>query len=189
MLLFVSPELSSEREIAIQMSLHHRTHFLSGTFLGKRMPYLDDIWYVGEATVEGVHAELWAWHMLIKYLICIICSKIWIFFCLEHFSGTYALQCTLMIVGMWVGLRHAEFGAWPWSPLELLESMLNNALLPNLVPLMQAEDDGDLHRGQGQQRSNMVNYVLWLPYLGQKNHWCEFRMMTFTEDKGQQRSK
>ena len=30
---------------------------------------------------------------------------------------------------------------------------------------MQAENDDDLDGGQGRQRSNWVNYVLWLPYL------------------------
>ena len=29
------------------------------------MPYLDDIWYVGRARVEGTHAEFWVWHMLV----------------------------------------------------------------------------------------------------------------------------
>ena len=42
--------------------------FLSGAFLGNRMPYLDNIWYVGGARAEVAHAEFWAWHMLIKYL-------------------------------------------------------------------------------------------------------------------------
>ena len=32
-------------------------------------------------------------------------------------------------------------------------------------PLMQAKNEDDLHRGQSYQRSNMVNHVLWLPYL------------------------
>ena len=30
---------------------------------------------------------------------------------------------------------------------------------------MQAENDDDLDGGQRSQRSNGVNYVLWLPYL------------------------
>ena len=62
------------------------------------MPYLDNIWYVGGAGAEGVHAEFLAWYMLIKYLICIIYSKN----CLEHFLETVCP--TLMIFGMWVGL-------------------------------------------------------------------------------------
>ena len=53
--LFVSPELSSGRDLVIQMSgaacgvrrppsaVHG---FLSGAYLGIRMTYLDDIWYV-----------------------------------------------------------------------------------------------------------------------------------------------
>ena len=72
--------------------------FLSGAFLGNRMPYLDDIWYVGGARAEVVHAEFWAWHMVIKYLICIIYSK----HCPEHFSQT--VRPTLMKFGVWVGL-------------------------------------------------------------------------------------
>ena len=62
------------------------------------MPYLDDIWYVGGARVEGAHAEFWACHMLIKYLICIIYSKT----CPEHFSET--VRPTLMIFGIWCGV-------------------------------------------------------------------------------------
>ena len=85
---FVSPELSSGRDLVIQMSVRHAPRavrdFLSGAFLGNRMPYLDDIWYVGGARAEVAHAEFWVWHMLIKYLICIIYVKI----CPEHFSGT-----------------------------------------------------------------------------------------------------
>ena len=73
--IFVSPELSSGRDLAIQMSVRRApcgvrrapsVFFLSGAFLGNRMPYLDDIWYVGGARAEVVHAEFWAWHMLIK---------------------------------------------------------------------------------------------------------------------------
>ena len=74
--IFVSPELSSGRDLAIQMSVRHAASavcaFLSGAYLGNRMTYLDDIWYVGGARSEVVHAEFWAWQMPIKYLICII---------------------------------------------------------------------------------------------------------------------
>ena len=45
------------------------------------MPYLDDIWYVGGARAEVAHAEFWAWHMLMKYLICIVYAK--------NLSGAY----------------------------------------------------------------------------------------------------
>ena len=58
--------------------------FLSGAYLGNRMTYLDDIWYVGGARSEVVHGLFWAWQMPIKYLICIIYAKN----CPEHFSGT-----------------------------------------------------------------------------------------------------
>ena len=30
---------------------------------------------------------------------------------------------------------------------------------------MQVKNDDDLHGGQRHQRSNGVNYVIWLPYL------------------------
>ena len=72
--------------------------FLSGAYLGIRMTYLDDIWYVGGSRSEVAHAEFWAWQMPIKYLICIIYAKIGP----EHFSGTVCP--TWMIFGMWVGL-------------------------------------------------------------------------------------
>ena len=161
--------------------------FLSGAYLGNRMTYLDDIWYVGGSRSEVAHAEFWAWQMPIKYLICIIYAKIY----LEHFSGTVCP--TWMIFGMWVGL----------GPKVLM------------VTLMEVK---------GHQRSNGVNYVLWLPYLvkrspdaswewwwpwegqrssevkwgklcamatifGQKKPWCTLRMMmTLMEVKGHQRS-
>ena len=102
--------------------------FLSGAYLGIRMTYLDDIWYVGESRSEVAHAEFWAWQMPIKYLICIMYAKI----CPEHFSGTVCP--TWMIFGMWVGLGPKV----------------------RMVTLMEIK---------GHQRSNVVNYVLWLPYL------------------------
>ena len=40
---------------------------------------------------------------------------------------------------------------------------------------------------KGHQRSNGVNCVLWLPYLGHKTR-CKLRMMIFMEVKGHQRS-
>ena len=101
-IIFVSPELSSGRDLVIQMSVRRAPSaihgFLSGAYLGIRMTYLDDIWYVGGSRSEVVHAEFWAWQMPIKYLICIIYAKI----CPEHFSGTVCP--TWMIFGMWVGL-------------------------------------------------------------------------------------
>ena len=85
---FVSPELSSGRDLVIQMSVLRPPYavrdFLSGAYLTNRMTYLDDIRYVGGARSEVAHAEFWAWQMAIKYLICIIYAKT----CPEHFSGT-----------------------------------------------------------------------------------------------------
>ena len=37
--------------------------FLSGAYLGNRLTYLDDIWYVGGYRSEVAHAEFWAWQM------------------------------------------------------------------------------------------------------------------------------
>ena len=75
-MVFVSPELSSGRDLVIQMSVRRvpsAVHgFLSGAYLGNRMTYLDDIWYVGGARSEVGHAEFWVWQMQIKCLICII---------------------------------------------------------------------------------------------------------------------
>ena len=99
-MLFVSPELSSGRDLVIQMSVRRAGSavrvFLSGAYLGNRMTYLDDIWYVGGARSESAHAEFWEWQVPIKYLICIIYAKI----CQEHFSGTVCP--TWMVFGMWV---------------------------------------------------------------------------------------
>ena len=81
-------------------------------------------------TRAGVgHAEFWAWHMVIKYLICIIYAKI----CPEHFSGNRMPHLD-DIWYMWVGL----------GPKVMM------------VTFMEVK---------GHQRSNGVNYVLWLPYL------------------------
>ena len=91
--LFVSPELSSGRDLVIQMSVRRAVcgvrrppsmFFCPEHNLGNRLTYRDDIWYVGGARSEVAHAESWAWQMPIKYLICIIYAKI----CPEHFSGT-----------------------------------------------------------------------------------------------------
>ena len=99
---FVSPELSSGRDLVIQMPVRRPPsavrYFLSEAYLRNRMTYLDDIWYVGGARAEVAHAKFWAWHMPIKYLICIIYAKN----CPEHFSGTVCP--TWMIFDMWVGL-------------------------------------------------------------------------------------
>ena len=57
-------------------AVRRRPYFLlSGAFLWNCMPNLDDIWYVARARAKGAHAEFWAGHMLIKYLICIIHFK------------------------------------------------------------------------------------------------------------------
>ena len=72
--IFVSSELSSGRDLVIQMSVRRAPSavFLSGAYLGNRMTYPDDIWYVGGAKSKVAHAEFWSWQMPIKYLMCII---------------------------------------------------------------------------------------------------------------------
>ena len=143
---FCLSELRSVRDLVIQMPVRRApsVFFLggggSGAFLRNRMPYLDDIWYVGGARAEGAHAEFWARHMLIKYLICIIYSKN----CPEHFSGT--VRSTLMIFGMCVGLgpKVCMLNFWrgtytgPLGPLG--SKMLNNdtklGFLGNRMPYL-----------------------------------------------------
>ena len=65
-LIFVSPELCSGRDLLIQMLCAVRD-FLSGAYLGNRMTYLDDIWYVREVGAEVARAKFGVWHMPIKY--------------------------------------------------------------------------------------------------------------------------
>ena len=92
--IFFSPELSSERDIAILLSVRRPESvvrcppFLFGAYLGNSMHWLDDISWVGEARAKDVHAEFWMWHMLIKYLIYIIYSKSLDILCPEHISGS-----------------------------------------------------------------------------------------------------
>ena len=68
--------VQEETLVFIQMSVRRvpsAVHgFLSGAYLGNRMTYRDDIWYVGGARSEVVHAEFCVWQMHIKCLICII---------------------------------------------------------------------------------------------------------------------
>ena len=78
MIFIVSPELSSGRDIVIQTSVRRaacgvrrpqsavHVFFLSGAYLGNRMTYLDDIWYVGGARSEVAYAEFWAWQTLME---------------------------------------------------------------------------------------------------------------------------
>ena len=161
--------------------------FLSGAFLGNRMTYLDDIWYVGGARAEVARAKFWAWHMLIKCLICIIYSKN----CAEHFSGTVCP--TWMIFVMWVGLGPKERMV---TFMEVKGHQRSNRVnyvrwLPywSKEPLMQAENDVDLYGGQRSSEVQCGKLCAMATIFGQKNCWCKLRLMiTFTEVKGHQRS-
>ena len=74
-----SPERSSGRDLAIQMSVRCAAcavcNFFVRSVSQKTYGQLFDIWYVGGPRTEGAHAEFWAWHMLIKYLTHIIYAK------------------------------------------------------------------------------------------------------------------
>ena len=66
-MLSVSFELSSGRDLVIQMSVRRagsavrRPCFFCPEHISRnRMTYLDDIWYVGGARSEVAHAEFWA---------------------------------------------------------------------------------------------------------------------------------
>ena len=166
-ILFVSPELSSGRDLVIQMSVRRvpsAVHgFLSGAYLGNRMTYLDDILYVGGSRSEVAHAEFWAWQMPIKYLICIIYAKI----CPEHFSGTVCP--TWMIFGMWVGLGptvHGDIdGGQRSSEVKWGKLCAMTTIFGQKKPWCKLRMMMTLMEVKGHQRSNGVNYVLWLPYL------------------------
>ena len=128
------------------------------------MIYLDDIGYVSGSRSEVVHAEFWAWQMPIKYLICIIYAKIY----LEHFSGNHMPH----LDDIWyVGRARAE-GAHgdldggqrssevKWGKLCAMATIFGQkkpwCKLRMMMTLMEVKSH---------QRSNGVNYVLWLPYL------------------------
>ena len=75
------------------------------------MTYFDGIWYVGGSRAGGAHAEFWAWHMLIKYLICIMYSKIGILFVWSISWESYAFlfDDIWYVGGSRVGGVHANF--------------------------------------------------------------------------------
>ena len=132
------------------------------------MSYLDDIWYVGGARAEGAHAEFWACHMLIKTLICIIYSKT----CPEHFSGT--IGPTFMIFGIWVGLgpkmHMLNFGrGTSWSPgtpgVKYVKQCSRTTKLGQKNHWCKLKMMMTFTEVKGHQRSNEVNYELWLSYL------------------------
>ena len=166
--IFVSPELSSGRDLVIQMSVRRAASaahvFLSGAYLRNRITYLDDIWYVGGSRSEVAQAEFWAWQMPIKYLICIIYAKI----CPEHFSETVCP--TWMIFGMWVGLgpkvrmvtlmevkgHQRSNGVKLCAMATIFGQKKRCCKLRMMMTLMEVK---------GHERSNGVNYVLCLPYL------------------------
>ena len=152
------------------------------------MPLLDDIWYVGRARAEGAHAEFWAWHMLIKDLICIIYSKN----CPEHFSGTVCPS--LIICGMWVGLgpkvHMLNFGCGTcWSPGTA--GVKNVKQCAMTTKLGQKNHWCKLKMMVTTWRSKVIRGQMWSTvcygyHIWSKEPWCKLRMMmTFTEVRGQ----
>ena len=135
--------------------------FLSGAYLGNRITYLDDIWYVGGSRSEVAHAEFWAWQMPIKYLICIIYAKI----CPEHFSVTVCP--TWMIFGMWVGLgpkmRMVTLMEVKWGKLCAMATIFGQK-----EALMQAENDDDLDGGQRSSEVKWSKLCAMATIFGQK---------------------
>ena len=138
--------------------------FLSGAYLGNCMTYLDDIWYVGGSRAEVAHAEFWVWQMPIKYLIFINLCK--------NLSGAFLGNRMPHVDDMWyVGRARAE-GAHgdldggqrssevKWGKLCAMATIFGQekpwCKLRMMMTLMEVK---------GHQRSNGVNYVLWLPYL------------------------
>ena len=105
----------------------------------------------------------------VRVLFFVFC---FVLFCLEHFSGTVCP--TSMIFGIWVGLGPTlcmlNFGRGTcWSPgtagvknvkqcsmTTKLGQKNRRCKLKTMVTSMEVE---------GHQRSNGVNYVLWLPHL------------------------
>ena len=160
--------------------------FLSGAYLGNRMTYLDDIWYVGGSRSEVAHAEFWAWQMPIKYLICIIYAKI----AMATIFGQKKPWCklrmmmTLMEVKGHQRSNGVNYVLWPpylvkrspdaswewwwpwwrsevkWGKLCAMATIFGQkkrwCRLRMMLTLMKVK---------GHQRSNGVNYVPWLPYL------------------------
>ena len=148
--------------------------FLSGAFLGNRIPYIDDIWYVGGARAEGAHAEFWVWHhMLINYQIYIIYSKN----AQSIFSRTVC--STLMIFGtkVWLGLKVCMLNFECdrcWSPgtpgVKNVKTMLYDYQTWSQELLMQGEDDGDLYGGQRSSEVECGKLYAMAAIFGQKNH-------------------
>ena len=59
---------------------------------------------------------------------------------------------------------------WPWWRSKVIRGQMGSTMcydyhIWSKEALMQAENDDDLVEVKGHQRSNGVNYVLWLPYL------------------------
>ena len=145
------------------------------------MTYLDDIWYVSGARSGVAHAEFWAWQMPFKYLICIIYAKF-----VRSISGSggiekshsckwakwiqwHALPLIQQSTQQWNKGYYPNLHGWDFSipPLPhflgtVCPTWMIFGMWAGLGPNMRMVT---LMEVKGHQRSNGVNYVLWLPYL------------------------
>ena len=89
---------------------------------------------------------------------------------------------------------HAEFWAWhmlvPWDRRgKKCSTMLYDYQTWSEEPLMQAEDDGNLHGGQRPSKVKCGKLCAMATIFGQKNRQYKLKMrMTFMEVKGHHRS-
>ena len=167
---FVSPELSSGRDLVIQMSVRRAASAVRRPWFFvrsiSREPYDLPWWYLVCGWVQVWSCACWILGVAdtYKYLICIIYAKI----CPEHFSGT--VYPTWMIFGMWVGLgpkvRYGDLDGGQWSSEVKWGKLCAMAtIFGQKKPWCKLRMMMTFMEVKGHQRSNGVNYVLWLPYL------------------------
>ena len=138
------------------------------------------------ARAEVAHAEFWAWHMSINYLICIIYAEIYP----EPFSGTVCL--TWMIFCMWVGLG-PKVGMVTFTEVKghQRSNAVNYVLWLSYLVKRSADASWEwwwpLCRSRV-VRGRMGKLCAKATIFCQKMCWCKLRMMTFMEVKDHQRS-
>ena len=128
------------------------------------MTYMDDIWYVGGARSEVAHAEFWVWQMHIKYLICIIYAK--------NCPGAFLGNRMPHLGDIWNISRARAEGAHgdldggqrssevKWGKLCAMATIFGQKKPWCKLRMMMT-----FVEVKGHQKSNGVNYVIWLPYL------------------------
>ena len=132
-------------------NLHNLCINLSRAFLGNYMPHLDDIWYVGRARAEDAHGDFDGVQRSSEVKWGKLCAMATIF-------GQKKPWCNLrMMMILDGGQRSSEV---KWGKLCAMATIFGQkkpwCKLRMMMTLMEVK---------GHQRSNGVNYVLWLPYL------------------------